>query len=204
MKPVRWGLPAENPLRCRCDRQSRSKDRQGAPAYEKKRVLMQWFSMGRTPPAVRDHAGDRSRVSGPRRGCHHYRQSHLGQKEIVPVLEREPRLLRPANYPPQPRARLRDRTSSRQAACRAQPAGTHLHAPVDDPFRAADALLSECREQADFVVIDFHAEATSEKQAFARYPGWPCVCRGRDTHTCTNRRRTSFCQGEQQPLRTWG
>lgn len=39
---------------------------------------------------------------------------------------------------------------------------------VDDPFRAADLLLENIREEVDLVVIDFHAEATSEKVAF----GW--------------------------------
>jgi calcineurin-like phosphoesterase len=50
--------------------------------------------------------------------------------------------------------------------------GRTFMTPIDDPFREADALLKELRAQEpppDAIVVDFHAEATSEKQAFARY-----------------------------------
>jgi calcineurin-like phosphoesterase len=40
--------------------------------------------------------------------------------------------------------------------------------PIDCPFRAADAVLAEIRGRADVVVVDLHAEATSEKVAM----GW--------------------------------
>ena len=40
--------------------------------------------------------------------------------------------------------------------------------PVDDPFRAADAILENLHKRTRMIFIDFHAEATSEKQAF----GW--------------------------------
>jgi calcineurin-like phosphoesterase len=45
---------------------------------------------------------------------------------------------------------------------------TFMPVPVDDPFRVADALLDELGDDR-VVVVDFHAEATSEKQAFAWY-----------------------------------
>ena len=41
-------------------------------------------------------------------------------------------------------------------------------ADIDCPFRKAEALLLRLREKTNIIIIDFHAEATSEKQAF----GW--------------------------------
>ena len=109
------------------------------------------------------------------------------KKEILPVLDREPRLLRPANYPPgnPGRGSVTVQVAGKQLAVLNLQGRTFMP-PVDDPFRAADALLSECREQADLVVIDFHAEATSEKQAFARYmDGRVAAVVGTHTHVQT-------------------
>lgn len=109
------------------------------------------------------------------------------KKEILPVLEREPRLLRPANYPPgnPGRGSVTVQVAGKQLLVLNLQGRTFMP-PVDDPFRAADALLGECREQADFVVIDFHAEATSEKQAFARYlDGRVAAVVGTHTHVQT-------------------
>jgi len=41
--------------------------------------------------------------------------------------------------------------------------------PVDDPFRCADALISDLRVLTPIVIVDMHAEATSEKVAMARF-----------------------------------
>ena len=57
---------------------------------------------------------------------------------------------------------------------------------IDDPFRAADALLVEMKGHADVFVVDFHAEATAEKQAFARYlDGRVAAVVGTHTHVQT-------------------
>jgi metallophosphoesterase (TIGR00282 family) len=58
--------------------------------------------------------------------------------------------------------------------------------PVDDPFRAADEILAQVRAQTPLAILDFHAEATSEKVAF----GWHCDGRaslvvGTHTHVQT-------------------
>ena len=42
--------------------------------------------------------------------------------------------------------------------------------PIDDPFQVVEGLLKEVRETADVVVVDFHAEATSEKGRPFVYP----------------------------------
>jgi metallophosphoesterase (TIGR00282 family) len=109
------------------------------------------------------------------------------KKEILPLLDREPRLLRPANYPPGNPGRgvaIVQVAGKQLAVLNLQ--GRTFMPPVDDPFRAADALLNECRDKADYVVIDFHAEATSEKQAFARYmDGRVAAVVGTHTHVQT-------------------
>ncbi len=109
------------------------------------------------------------------------------KKEILPVLDREPRLLRPANYPPgnPGRGSVTVQVGGKQLAVLNLQGRTFMP-PVDDPFRAADALLDEIREQADFVVVDFHAEATSEKQALAHYlDGRVAAVVGTHTHVQT-------------------
>ena len=57
---------------------------------------------------------------------------------------------------------------------------------AENPFRAIDALLPEIRNQADAIVIDFHAEATSEKRALAWYvDGRVTALLGTHTHVQT-------------------
>lgn len=111
------------------------------------------------------------------------------KKEIVPFLAsgREPRLLRPANYPPVNPGRgwvVVEAAGVRLAVLNLQ--GRTFMIAVDDPFRCVDLLLEELRGQADAVVIDFHAEATSEKQALQRYlDGRVAAVVGTHTHVQT-------------------
>jgi metallophosphoesterase (TIGR00282 family) len=109
------------------------------------------------------------------------------KKEILPFLDKEPRLLRPANYPPGNPGRgsvVIAVNGTRLAVLNLQ--GRTFMAPIDDPFRAADALLAELKGQADVIVVEFHAEATSEKQAFARYlDGRVAAVVGTHTHVQT-------------------
>ncbi|HET7321650.1 MAG TPA: TIGR00282 family metallophosphoesterase [Longimicrobiaceae bacterium] len=109
------------------------------------------------------------------------------KKEIRPLLDSEPRLLRPANYPPGNPGRgatVVEVGGVRLAVMNLQ--GRTFMPPLDDPFRAADALLAELEGEADLIVVDFHAEATSEKQAFARYlDGRVAAVVGTHTHVQT-------------------
>ncbi len=89
-------------------------------------------------------------------------------KDIAPYYAKEPRLLRPANHPPgTPGAgHVKLHTPSGEEVLVVCLMG-RVHMPLcDDPFRCVDALLA--RERADLVVVDMHAEATSEAQAM----GW--------------------------------
>jgi metallophosphoesterase (TIGR00282 family) len=109
------------------------------------------------------------------------------KKEALPLLAQEPRLLRPANYPPGNPGRgvtVVEVGGVRLAVMNLQ--GRVFMAPIDDPFRAADRLLDSLDGEADAVVVDFHAEATSEKQAFARYlDGRVAAVVGTHTHVQT-------------------
>lgn len=92
-----------------------------------------------------------------------------GRREVYSYLDREARLLRPANYPPGvPGQGVGVYTCSVGQIAVVSLQGRTFMEPVDDPFRAIDAILEGLKEKTRVVFIDFHAEATSEKQAF----GW--------------------------------
>lgn len=92
------------------------------------------------------------------------------KREAMSYIGGEPRVLRPANYPPGVPGTgvwLGEARNGARLAIVNLMGRVFMHA-VDDPFRTADRLLGELQEQADLIVVDFHAEATSEKVAF----GW--------------------------------
>jgi len=109
------------------------------------------------------------------------------KKEIFGYLDRESRLLRPHNFPagvPGKGYTVVLVGNIRLAVINLQ--GRTFMTPIDDPFRAADLLLTELRGTVDVIVIDFHAEATSEKQALARYlDGRVAAVVGTHTHVQT-------------------
>ncbi|HYH83035.1 MAG TPA: TIGR00282 family metallophosphoesterase [Longimicrobium sp.] len=112
------------------------------------------------------------------------------KKEILPLLDKEPRLLRPHNYPPGNPGRgwaVVPVGTRHLAVLNLQ--GRTFMTPIDDPFRAADLLLKDLQAhdpRPDAIVVDFHAEATSEKQAFGRYlDGRVAAVVGTHTHVQT-------------------
>lgn len=109
------------------------------------------------------------------------------KREILPVLEKQPRLLRPDNYPPGNPGSGKvviEVGTVRVAVLNLQ--GRVFMAPIDDPFRAADRLLDDLKDAADVIVVDFHAEATSEKQAFGHHlDGRVAAVVGTHTHVQT-------------------
>jgi 2',3'-cyclic-nucleotide 2'-phosphodiesterase len=114
--------------------------------------------------------------------------NHVWDKREAPaLLEKEERLLRPANYPPGNPGRGAVTVSVgpvRLAVLNLQ--GRVFMPPIDDPFRAADQLLTELGTSADVIVVDFHAEATSEKQAMGHYlDGRVAAVVGTHTHVQT-------------------
>ena len=110
------------------------------------------------------------------------------RKEIIPYLRSHERLLRPANYPdPAPGAGvcLVDGRGHPPAAV-VNLMGRVFMADVDDPFRTIDGILDELADRAAMVLVDFHAEATSEKIAFGWYvDGRVTAVIGTHTHVPT-------------------
>jgi metallophosphoesterase (TIGR00282 family) len=114
--------------------------------------------------------------------------NHLwDRKEGEAYIAAEERLVRPANYPPNTPGRrfaVRRVGGVRVAVLCLQ--GRVFMAPLDCPFRELDRLLEELRGEADLFVLDFHAEATSEKQAMGWYAdGRVSVVVGTHTHVPT-------------------
>lgn len=110
-----------------------------------------------------------------------------GKREIYPYLETECRLLRPANYPPgAPGKGWGVYPSPAGPVGVAALQGRTFMEQVDDPFRAIDTILEELAKRTRVILIDFHAEATSEKQAFGWYvDGRASAVIGTHTHVQT-------------------
>lgn len=116
------------------------------------------------------------------------------QKEALVFIERAPRLIRPANFPagtPGRGAALIDTKTGRRALV-INSVGRVFMQPFDDPFASLDKELSACplREACDAVLVDFHGEASSEKQAIGYYcDGRASLVVGTHTHVPTSDHR---------------
>jgi len=112
------------------------------------------------------------------------------QREALVFIERQPKLLRPINYPHGTPGRGANLFVARNGArvLVVNVMGRIFMDPLDDPFFAVDCELDACPlgEQADAVVIDVHAEASSEKQAMAHFvDGRASLVIGTHTHVPT-------------------
>ncbi len=88
-------------------------------------------------------------------------------REYEGLLERDPRLLRPHNYQKAPGRGLGIYTTpSGVTYAVLNLIGRTFMEPVDNPFVAVEALLAEAAARTKLVFVDFHAEATGEKQSF--------------------------------------
>jgi metallophosphoesterase (TIGR00282 family) len=111
------------------------------------------------------------------------------QREVYPHLGIDPRIVRPANYPT---------AAPGKGWCVAKAAdGTPVAVinllgklfldPAVSPFAVAEDLVAEARREADLVLVDFHAEATSEKVAMGRFlDGRVTAVVGTHTHVQTS------------------
>ena len=106
------------------------------------------------------------------------------QKEIIPYLDGDLPILRPLNYPPGVPGRgclTRDHIAVVNLIGR-----TFFASNYDCPFRAMDNLLAGFRNKHSIIIVDFHAEATSEKVAMGRYlDGRVSAVLGTHTHVGT-------------------
>jgi metallophosphoesterase (TIGR00282 family) len=116
-------------------------------------------------------------------GDHVYRKD-----EVFTLFERTDRLLRPANFPidaPGDELALVEARDGTPVAVFTVLGRTYMR-PVDDPFRAADRLLARIGTTARVVMVDVHAEATSDKQLLGRYlDGRVSAVLGTHTHVAT-------------------
>jgi metallophosphoesterase (TIGR00282 family) len=112
------------------------------------------------------------------------------QKEALVFIERAPKLIRPLNYPPGTPGRgaalIETRNGARVLVINAM--GRIFMDPLDDPFTAIDRELTACalQREADAIIIDFHCEATSEKQSLGHFcDGRASLVVGTHTHVPT-------------------
>jgi metallophosphoesterase (TIGR00282 family) len=112
------------------------------------------------------------------------------QKEALVFIERAPRLVRPINYPAGTPGRgaavVEAKSGARVLVVNAM--GRIFMEPLDDPFAAVDHELNACplRQGADAIIVDFHGEATSEKQAMGYFcDGRASLVVGTHTHVPT-------------------
>ncbi len=112
------------------------------------------------------------------------------QREALVFIERAPRLIRPLNYPegtPGRGAALIDAKNGKRALV-INAMGRIFMDALDDPFAAIERELSACalKRDADAIVLDFHCEATSEKQAMGHFcDGRASLVVGTHTHAPT-------------------
>jgi metallophosphoesterase (TIGR00282 family) len=113
------------------------------------------------------------------------------QREALVFIERQPRLIRPANFPPGTPGRgaavIEARNGARVLVVNVM--GRLYMDALDDPFAAVERELTACPlgAVADAVIVDIHAEATSEKQAMGAFlDGRATLVVGTHTHVPTS------------------
>ena len=123
------------------------------------------------------------------------------KKEVLDYIPRQPKLLRPANFPAGApgRGSYIGRTRTGEPVGVINVMGRIFMTPLDDPFAVALREVENLRAQARVIFVDFHAEATSEKVAM----GWHLdgrvtavsartrTCRRPTSGSCRKARRTS-------------
>ena len=114
------------------------------------------------------------------------------KKEIIPFLNEEPRLLRPANYPAQVPGRgggiFISRNGKKVGVLNLE--GRVFMKHLDCPFRVGEKEIEALGRQTHILIVDFHAEATSEKMAMGWFlNGKVSAVLGTHTHvqTCDER-----------------
>ncbi|HET6879720.1 MAG TPA: TIGR00282 family metallophosphoesterase [Pirellulales bacterium] len=122
-------------------------------------------------------------VDGITLGDHIYRR-----REINPVLEKAKNIVKPANFPPDAPGHDYMLLPARNSVAVAVISllGRVFMRPVDCPWAAADRVLKQLPPEVKVVLVDFHAEATSDKQLMGRYlDGRVSAVLGTHTHVAT-------------------
>ena len=110
------------------------------------------------------------------------------QKEILSFIDTEPRLLRPVNYPdgtPGSGSIILETGKGKVGVINVQ-GRTFMQPILDNPFRAIEAAVSKMRKETPNIIVDAHAETTSEKIALGRFlDGKVSAVIGTHTHVQT-------------------
>jgi len=109
------------------------------------------------------------------------------KKESIGYIEKEDRILRPLNYPPNvPGRGWTVFTKGDLKICVVNLAGRVFMNHLDCPFRAIESALQEIKRHTNIIIVDFHAEATSEKLAMGFFlDGKVSAVVGTHTHVQT-------------------
>jgi len=110
------------------------------------------------------------------------------KKEAFPYLIKEHRILRPLNYPPEApgSGSIIFTTQNKIPVAVLNVSGRVFMNTLDCPFRTTKAALQKIKESTNIIIVDFHAEATSEKLAFGYYvDGQVSAVIGTHTHVQT-------------------
>ncbi len=114
------------------------------------------------------------------------------KKEIFPFLDEELRILRPANYPPKVPGRgggvFHTRDGQKVGVLNLE--GRVFMKHLDCPFRVGEKEIELLRKETNIILVDFHAEATSEKMAMGWFlNGRVSAVLGTHTHVQTSDER---------------
>jgi 2',3'-cyclic-nucleotide 2'-phosphodiesterase len=114
------------------------------------------------------------------------------KKEIIPFLSQERRLLRPANYPAEAPGRgagiFEAKDGTKVAVVNLE--GRVFMRNLDCPFRAGEREIEALKQETRVIIVDFHAEATSEKVALGAFlNGKVSAVLGTHTHVQTSDER---------------
>jgi metallophosphoesterase (TIGR00282 family) len=110
------------------------------------------------------------------------------QKELIPFIDLEPRLIRPLNFAPGAPGKGWHRIDTPHGTLSVvQVIGRVFMDPYDCPFRAFDQLIKMNPQLGPRIIVEIHAEATSEKIAFGRHVDGRCSSvAGTHTHVQTS------------------
>ncbi len=136
---------------------------------------------GLTPDIHQDLLG--AGIDGITLGDHAFRR-----REIFPILQTDRRIVRAANYPALAPGRdvMVLRTRQHVPVAVFTLLGRVFMPPVDCPFNAADRVLAALPSDVRVILVDFHAEATSDKQLMGRHlDGRVSAVLGTHTHVPT-------------------
>jgi 2',3'-cyclic-nucleotide 2'-phosphodiesterase len=109
-------------------------------------------------------------------------------KEILPLLEKEPRIIRPLNYPAGTPGRGYTilETAGRDRVAVINLEGRIFMNPIGCPFACAEEVIAPLRNQTKIILVEIHAEATSEKRALGWFlDGKVSAVYGTHTHVLT-------------------